>query len=425
MLDIKWIRDNPEEFDRLIATRGLNPLSSHILELDEKKRQDTTLIQQLQHARKEISKKLAETKDKASKEFEQIRRDAEDIKEKLEELEKSSVGDDVLQKIMDNLPNIPASDVPYGVDEAGNIEIRKHGAPEEFSNPKQHFVLGENLDMMEFTQTAKISGSRFVTLKSDLAKLERAIASFMLDIHTREFGFMEISPPLLVKDQAMYGTGQLPKLADESFNTTNGYRLIPTSEVSLTNMVSDMIIAREKLPIRFTAYTPCFRSEAGAAGRDTRGMIRLHQFNKVELVSITTPEESEQEHEYITNAAETILKRLDLPYRVMLLCSGDMGFSAKKTYDLEVWLPGQNKYREISSCSNCGDFQARRMKSRYKEFGQTNTTFVHTLNGSALAVGRTLIAILENYQNEDGSITIPDALVNYMGGIEKIDAIRE
>lgn len=425
MLDIKWIRENQDEFDRLMATRGIEPMSAHILDLDEKKRQATTLIQQLQHARKEISKKLGENSDKNGKEFDQLKKDAQDIKEKLEELEKSVGHEDDLQKIMESLPNMPASEVPYGVDETGNLEIRKHGNPREIFNPRQHFELGENLDMMDFAQTAKISGSRFVTLKSDLARLERAIANFMLDIHTREFDFMEVSPPMLVKDRAMYGTGQLPKLAEESFVTTNEYRLIPTSEVSLTNMVSDMIISREKLPLRYTAYTPCFRSEAGAAGKDTRGMIRLHQFNKVELVSITTPEESDNEHEYITNAAETILKRLELPYRVMLLCSGDMGFSAKKTYDLEVWLPGQNKYREISSCSNCGDFQARRMKSRYKEFGQNNTTFVHTLNGSGLAVGRTLIAVLENYQNEDGSITIPSALVSYMGGIEKIDAIKQ
>jgi seryl-tRNA synthetase len=425
MLDIKWIRENSAEFDRLIAKRGIKPLSSHILELDENKRQTITLIQQLQHARKEKSKNLSFIRDKNSKEFEQAKKDADDIKEKLEELEKKSSDNDELQKILDVIPNLPASDVPYGVDESGNVEIRKHGEIKKFANPKQHFEIGESLEMIDFTQTAKISGSRFVTLKSDLARLERALANFMLDTHTKEFGFMEVSPPLLVKSDAMYGTGQLPKLAEESFVTTNDYRLIPTSEVSLTNLVSDMIIAREKLPMRFTAYTPCFRSEAGAAGKDTRGMIRLHQFNKVELVSITTPDESEQEHEYITNAAETILKRLDIPYRVMLLCSGDMGFSAKKTYDIEVWLPGQNKYREISSCSNCGDFQARRMKARYKEFNQTNTTFVHTLNGSALAVGRTLIAVLENYQNEDGSITVPSCLVDYMGGIEKIDAIKD
>lgn len=425
MLDIKWIRENPEEFDKLIAKRGINSLSSHILQLDENKRQTITLIQQLQQARNEKSKNLSTIKDKNSKEFFDAKKDAEDIKEKLEELEKTSNHDNELQKILDNLPNLPSNDVPYGVDETGNKEIRKFGKIKSISNPKQHFEIGESLEMMDFTQTAKISGSRFVTLKSNLAKLERAIANFMLDTHTNEYGFLEVSPPLLVRSDAMYGTGQLPKLAEDSFLTTNDYRLIPTSEVSLTNLVSDMIIAREKLPMRFTAYTPCFRSEAGSAGKDTRGMIRLHQFNKVELVSITTPDESEQEHEYITNAAETILQKLDIPYRVMLLCSGDMGFSAKKTYDIEVWLPGQNKFREISSCSNCGDFQARRMKARYKEFNQNNTNFVHTLNGSALAVGRTLVAILENYQNEDGSISVPSCLVEYMGGIEKIDAVKE
>jgi seryl-tRNA synthetase len=271
--------------------------------------------------------------------------------------------------------------------------------------------------MMDFEQTAKISGSRFVTLKGALARLERAIISFMLDTHTEEFQFEEMSPPALVRPEAMYNTGQLPKLAEDSYVTEDGkFRLIPTGEVPLTNMVADSILKREELPIRYVAYTECFRSEAGSAGKDTRGMIRNHQFGKVELVTITVPEESEFEHERMLNAAEEILKRLELPYRVMLLCSGDMGFSAQKTFDLEVWLPGQKKYREISSISNCGDFQARRMKARYKEFGATNTTFVHTLNGSGLAVGRTIVAILENYQNADGSITIPEALRPYMGG---------
>lgn len=425
MLDIKWIRENPEEFDKLIAKRGMAALSSRILELDENKRQLTTVIQQLQHSRNEKSKALGFIKDKSSREFESAKKDSEDIKSKLEELEKKLSSDGELQDLMDNLPNLPASEVPFGKDENDNVEIRKFSEPKIIKNAKQHFDLGEDLEMMDFTQTAKISGSRFVTLKSSLAKLERALANFMLDTHTNEFGFQEISPPYLVRNEAMYGVGQLPKFEDESFYTTSKHRLIPTSEVSLVSLVSDMILPREKLPMRFTAYTPCFRSEAGAAGRDTRGMIRLHQFSKVELVSIAAPEEAEKEHELITNAAETILQKLGLPYRVMLLCTGDMGFAAKKTYDLEVWLPGQNKYREISSCSNCGDFQARRMKSRYKEFGQTNTTFVHTLNGSALAVGRTLVAVLENYQNEDGSINIPDALISYMGGIKKIEAVKE
>lgn len=423
MLDIKWIRENPEQLDKLLAKRGVKPISAEILRLDENKRQLLTLIQQLQHARNEKSRSLGFIKDKTTKEFEKAVKDAEDINDKLDELSSKLSTETALSDILDNLPNLPSSDVPYGTDETGNKVIRSWGEIKSFTNPKQHFELGEDLGMMDFTQTAKISGSRFVTLKSDLAKLERALANFMLDVHTREFDFLEVSPPLLVKDEAMYGSGQLPKFSDESFQTTGGHRLIPTAEVSLVNLVSDSIILREKLPYRLVAYTPCFRSEAGSAGKDTRGMIRLHQFNKVELVSICSPDESEAEHEYITNAAETILQKLELPYRVMVLCTGDMGFSAKKTYDLEVWLPSQNKYREISSCSNCGDFQARRMKARYKEFGSNETTFAHTLNGSGLAVGRTLVAVLENYQNEDGSITVPSCLVNYMGGVEKINAL--
>jgi seryl-tRNA synthetase len=302
-----------------------------------------------------------------------------------------------------------------------NKLVRTHGEQTKIPSAKQHFEIGEHLGMMDFVQTAKISGSRFVTLKADLARLERALINFMIDIHTKEFEFQELSPPYLVRPQAMYNVGQLPKFQYDSFETTTDYRLIPTGEVPLTNMVADSILAREILPTRYVAYTPCFRSEAGSAGRDVRGMIRMHQFSKVELVTITTPDESENEHEFMLNAAEEVLRRLDLSYRVMLLCSGDTGFQSKKTYDLEVWLPGQHQYREISSCSNCGDFQARRMKARYKEFGRTDTTFVHTLNGSALAIGRTIIAILENYQNSDGSITIPDALISYMGGIDRIE----
>lgn len=420
MLDIKWIRENPAEFDKAMVSRGSKPVSAEILALDQDKRELTTLIQQLQHARREKAKSLGFVKDKTSKEFERVKKDAEDINDKIEELT-AKLNDAELNNILDSLPNIPAPEVPEGRDEKNNVEIRKHGVIKQILNPKQHFELGENLAMIDFVQTAKISGSRFVTLKSHIARLERALMNFMLDIHTKEFGFTEISPPLLVKDEAMYGVGQLPKFADDSFYTTTGYRLIPTSEVSLTNMVADTIIPREQLPMRLTAYTPCFRSEAGSAGRDTRGMIRLHQFSKVELVSITAPEESEEEHEYITHAAETILKRLELPYRVMLLCKGDMGFSSKKTYDFEVWLPGQNKYREISSCSNCGDFQARRMKARFKEFGSNQTKFAHTLNGSGLAIGRTIVAILENYQNEDGSISVPKALIPYMDGLTKIE----
>jgi len=420
MLDIKWIRENPKEFDKQMKARGIDPIANEILRLDEEKRQLTTLVQQLQHARKEKSKTLGYVKDKNSREFEQAKKDADDINDKLEELTNKAGRNYKLNEILDTLPNIAANDVPVGKDEHSNVEIRKYGTIRSIKNPKHHFELGENLEMMDFIQTVKISGSRFVTLKSDLAKLERALINFMIDVHTKEFGFLEISPPYLVKEEAMYGVGQLPKFAEDSFLTTTGHRLIPTSEVSLVNLVADKIIPKEQLPMRFVAYTQCFRSEAGSAGKDTRGMIRMHQFGKVELVSISTVDESTEEHEYITNAAETILQKLELPYRVMLLCTGDMGHSAKKTYDLEVWLPAQNKYREISSCSICGDYQSRRIKARYREFGSNSTIYAHTLNGSGLPIGRTIVAILENYQNEDGSINIPKALVNYMNGQEKI-----
>ncbi len=416
MLDIKWIRENQAEFDRLLEKRGSDKLSDKIVKLDHDRRQAITLIQQLQQSRKEKSRLMSLIKDKNSAEFHESRRDAEHINEKLQELSNNITIFDELDRILENLPNLPHHSVPNGLDEESNVLIKTHGEPITIENAKEHFDIGESLGMMDFVQTAKISGSRFVTLTSDLAKLERALISFMLDIHTKQFGFTEVSPPYLVKPVAMYNTGQLPKLAEDSFVTTSDYRLIPTAEVSLTNMVADSIIAREKLPIRMTAYTPCFRSEAGSHGRDTRGMFRVHQFSKVELVSITAQDESEEEHEFMLHAAEEILKKLGLPYRVMLLCAGDMGFSARKTYDIEVWLPGQKRYREISSCSNCGDFQARRMKARYKEIGAHDTTFVHTLNASGLAVGRTIVAILENYQNSDGSVTIPDALVSYMGG---------
>ena len=417
MLDIKWIRENEQEFSNLLQKRGIKLDSSIIVELDEEKRQLTTLVQQFQQAKNIKTKRLGSFKGVATKESGEIKRDVEHINEKLAELSAKMDQSDKLQKIMDNLPNLPAEDVPYGTDESMNKLIRIFKEPNLIENAKEHFELGTDLGMMDFEQTAKISGSRFVTLKGGLARLERAIISFMLDTHTEEFQFEEMSPPALVRPEAMYNTGQLPKLAEDSYVTEDGkFRLIPTGEVPLTNMVADLILKREELPIRYVAYTECFRSEAGSAGRDTRGMIRNHQFGKVELVTITVPEESEFEHERMLNAAEEILKRLELPYRVMLLCSGDMGFQAKKTFDLEVWLPGQKKYREISSISNCGDFQARRMKARYKEFGAINTTFVHTLNGSGLAVGRTIVAILENYQNTDGSITIPEVLRPYMGG---------
>lgn len=421
MLNLKWIRENSQEFDKLLMKRGIQPKSSEIIKLDEERRQLLTLIQQFQTSKNAKSKLLGSIKNKTSKEFEELKRDVNHINEKLNELTKTLEKKTRLQEILDSLPNLLEDSVPYGIDESMNKLIRTIGTPNKNPSAKQHFIIGEELDMMDFAQTAKISGSRFVTLKGDLAKLERALINFMLDIHTKEFGFEELSIPYLVRPHAMYNVGQLPKFAEDSFAIGESYRLIPTSEVSLTNMVADTILQKESLPIRYTAFSPCFRSEAGSAGKDTAGMIRMHQFSKVELVSITSPEESSQEHEYMLNCAEEILKRLELPYRVMLLCSGDTGFASKKTYDIEVWMPGQNKYREISSCSNCGDFQSRRMKARYKEHNNQDSTFVHTLNGSGLPIGRTIIAILENYQNEDGSITVPNKLVNYMGGITKIE----
>ncbi len=325
-----------------------------------------------------------------------------------------------LDGILSALPNLPAADVPDGKDEKDNKEIRKSGEPKRINSAKQHFELGEALGLMDFDTAAKLSGARFTLLKGPFARLERALGNFMLDIHTSEFGYTEISPPLMVRDEIMYGTAQLPKFAEDQFKTTTGLWLIPTSEVPLTNIVNGDIVEREKLPFRFVAKTPCFRAEAGAAGKDTRGMLRQHQFYKVEMVSITTPDQSEAEHERMTECAETILKKLELPFRTVMLCTGDMGFAARKTYDIEVWMPGQNMYREISSCSNCGDFQARRMNARCRTAGEKNTEFMHTLNGSGVAVGRCLIAIIENYQQPDGSVIIPTALQPYMGGLKQI-----
>ncbi len=419
MHDIKWIRENTSEFDVALKKRGIESISEQIISLDESKRQLITLIQKLQHARKEKAALIAKHGNINNPELKVLKRDAGHIKDKLTELESKLNSEVELEKLLSSMPNIPSISVPVGKDENANIEVRKWGEVPKFNFAvKAHYELGEKLQMMDFEQTAKISGSRFVTLKAGLAKMERALANFMLDVHTNNFGYMEVSPPLLVRDDAMFGAGQLPKFAEDSFVTTDGHRLIPTAEVSLVNLVADSVIEAEKLPLRFAAFTPCFRSEAGAAGKDTRGMIRQHQFSKVELVSITTPDLSEDEHERMTGVAEEILKLLELPYRVMLLCTGDMGFTAQKTYDLEVWLPSQNKYREISSCSNCGDFQARRLKARYINNSTREKNLVHTLNGSALAVGRTIVAILENYQQADGAIRIPKVLVPYMGGIE-------
>jgi seryl-tRNA synthetase len=419
MLDIKWIRENPEKLDDALFKRNLPTMSKKILELDLQKRNLTASLQELQHQRKHKSKLLS-TVDKNSAEFEAIKQEVELINDKLNNISTQLDLENELENILNSLPNFPFEEVPIGKDESFNKEIKSYGIIPDIKNPKEHFELGEALGLMEFEQTVKMSGSRFVSLIGDLAKLERALTWFMIDCHVKEFGYTEISPPYLVKNHAMYNVGQLPKFAEDSFLTTNEYRLIPTAEVSLTNFVADTIVPREKLPMRLTAYTPCFRSEAGSAGRDTKGMIRVHQFGKVEMVSICAQEESADEHEDMLAAAENILQKLELPYRVMLLSSGDMGFSSHKTYDLEVWLPGQKKYREISSVSNCGAFQARRMKARYKEFGANETKLVHTLNGSGLAVGRTIVAILENYQNQDGSINLPKALVPYMGGVSKI-----
>ena len=416
MHDLADIRALPEKFDQALARRGLSAMSSEILSRDKAHRAAQTDYEHALARRNEISRQIGEAKARGQ-DVSAIMAEMAALKEKLPELEAKSQHESAeLHKILEILPNIPDDSVPDGKDETGNIEIRRHGKPPAINQAKDHIALGEGLGMMDFENAAKLSGARFVVLCKDLARLERALASLMLDTHTTEFGYVEHNVPLLVRDQAMYGTGQLPKFAEDLFHTDNGFYLIPTAEVSLTNLVADQILPEEALPMRLTAWTPCFRSEAGAAGRDTRGMIRQHQFSKVELVSITHPDQSQAEHERMTEAAETILKKLELPFRTMALCTGDMGFSAKKTYDIEVWLPGQNTYREISSCSNCGSFQARRMKARFRDNVSGSNRFVHSLNGSGLAVGRTLIAVLENYQQPDGSIAIPKVLQPYLGG---------
>ncbi len=508
VLDLKLIRDNPEGFDEALKKRGLDskgldefgldaalhkiaaeimqkqgvgPTTSAILAYDAERRLTIGALQEAQSRRNQISKEVGKAKAaKREDEAQTLMAEVGALKDAIatgEAREKELSAK--LDEILSGTPNLPAEDVPVG-DESANTEIRRWREKPNFAfPPKQHFELGEALGMMDFETAAKLSGSRFVVLKGGLARMERALAAFMLDLHTslpvkttdRKIeigGYQEVSPPLLVRDRAAFGTGQLPKFEDDlfkiewldvdelqrhlerlgvnheyegvrrdflnSFNTFIAEKareyaerklyLIPTAEVPLTNVVASDILSEDSMPLRYTAHTPCFRSEAGSAGRDTRGMIRLHQFSKVELVSITTPDQSEAEHERMTACAEEVLKRLGLAYRVMVLATGDLGFSARKTYDLEVWLPGQNAYREISSCSNCGDFQARRMNARYRPEGAKDLRFVHTLNGSALAVGRTLVAILENYQQEDGSIRIPDVLVPYMGGLDVIKVAR-
>ncbi|WP_038036465.1 serine--tRNA ligase [Thermopetrobacter sp. TC1] len=423
MFDIRWIREHPEEFDRGMARRGLAPQSEKLIALDEERRKSLTELQELQNRRNALSKEIGKAMAAGEKDrAEALKAEVAAMKQRLQELEEAAREKEAeLRAALAALPNIPLDEVPDGEDESSNVEVRREGEPPRFDfEPKQHFELGEALGMMDFETAAKIAGSRFVILKGPLARLERALAQFMLDVQTGEHGYEEVNPPLLVRDEAVFGTGQLPKFEEDLFRTTDGRWLIPTAEVPLTNLVREQIVPQAKLPMRVCALTPCFRSEAGAAGRDTRGMIRQHQFEKVELVSITTPEEGRAELDRKLACAEEILKRLGLPYRVVLLCAGDMGFSASITFDLEVWLPGQNAYREISSVSLCGDFQARRMNARYRPEGEKKPRFVHTLNGSGLAVGRTLIAVMENYQNADGSITIPEALHPYMGGLERI-----
>ncbi len=421
MYDIKWIRENPDAFDAALGRRGLHAEAGAVLALDEQHRAAIKEMQELQARRNELSKAVGAAKQKGE-DAADLMAEVAGLKDRLQALEddQRAVGDG-LDAMLSGFPNVPADDVPDGADESANLELRQHGEKPKFDfKPKQHFEIGEAMGLMDFEVAAKLSGARFVVLSGALARLERALAAFMLDIHTDEFGYTEVSPPILVRDAALYGTGQLPKFAEDLYQTGDGYWLIPTAEVPLTNLARESVLEEKQLPMRFTALTPCFRAEAGAAGKDTRGMLRQHQFSKVEMVSLTAPEQSEEEHERMTACAEEILKRLGVHYRVVVLCTGDMGFSARKTHDIEAWLPGQDTYREISSCSNCGDFQARRMKARFKRGGQKGTEPVHTLNGSGLAVGRTLIAVLENYQRADGSVEIPDALRSYMGGLDVI-----
>jgi seryl-tRNA synthetase len=424
MHDIRALRETPELYQKGWDAKGLSgaELVAQALELDARLRAAQTALQAAQAERNEASKKIGQAKAaKDEAEASRLMAHVETLKATLESeaaVERETA--EALRELLAGLPNIPAADVPAGADEAANVEVRRWGEPFAIREPKDHVDIGEALGLLDFEAATRMSGARFTVLKGELARLERAIGQFMLDYQTEENGYLEVAPPLLVNDAAAYGTDKLPKFAEDLFQTTDGRWLIPTAEVPLTSLVMGQIVAEEELPLRFTALTPCFRSEAGASGRDTRGMIRQHQFNKVELVSITAPEQSEAEHERMVACAEGVLKRLELPFRTMLLCTGDMGFGAKKTFDLEVWLPSQGKYREISSCSNCGDFQARRMDARAKKAGEKGTRFVHTLNGSGLAVGRTLVAIMENYQDEGGRISIPQALHRYLPGLTHI-----
>ena len=432
MYDPKWIRDNAAAFDEGRRKRGLAPLADTILKLDERRRAAIVAAQASQERRNAAAKEIGaamKAGDKARAEA--MKAEVAALKldsPMLEAEEKQTIG--ALDAALAELPNLPLASVPEGRDENDNVLLREIGTKPSFAfKPKEHFEIGEALGLMDFETAAKLSGARFVVNKGPLARLERALAQFMLDLHTETHGYTEVNPPILVRDEAMFGTAQLPKFRDDQFLATrqgdlDGARdlwLIPTAEVPLTNLVRDTILDEAILPLRFTASTPCFRAEAGAAGRDTRGMIRQHQFTKVELVSITTPEQSEAEHARMLGCAEAVLARLALPYRVMTLCAGDMGFASQKTYDIEVWLPGQDRYREISSCSVCGEFQARRMNARVRAAGAKSPRFVHTLNGSGVAVGRALVAVLENYQEADGAVRVPEVLKPYMGGITRIE----
>jgi len=435
MHDIKAIRDNPEAFDKALGRRGLAGLSSSLIARDEKRRVAIQASEQAQARRNAASKEIGEAKKaKDNARADALMVEVGELKTRLPQLEAEvKQAEDELKKELAQIPNLPLDEVPEGADEHGNVEHHHYGAKRNYAfKPKEHVELGENLKFVDFEAAARMSGARFVVLKKGLARLERAIGQFMLDLHTGEHGYTEVNPPLLVRDDAMFGTAQLPKFRDDQFAAGSldaegqGYWLIPTAEVPLTNLVRESILDEKELPLRLTALTPCFRAEAGAAGRDTRGMIRQHQFTKVELVSITTPEESKNEHERMLSCAEEVLKKLDLHYRVMTLCTGDMGFASQKTYDIEVWMPGQGEggmYREISSCSVCGDFQARRMDARSRG-PDGKPRFVHTLNGSGTAVGRALIAVMETYQQEDGSIAVPDVLQPYMGGLKVIERDR-
>ena len=424
MHDIRAIRDNPAAYDKAWKAKGLPGQAAEILKLDSDVRDAQTFHQMAQTRRNDLSKRIGQAKSaNDDTTAQELMAEVEGCKAEIAtQSALETAAGSRLHALLSALPNLPAVDVPPGADETGNVEVRRWGASAANALTKDHVDLGGALGMMDFETAGRISGARFVVLKAGLARLERALGQFMLDMQTQEHGYTEVSPPLLVRDEAMFGTGQLPKFAEESFQTTDGRWLIPTSEVSLTNIVGRQITLEEALPLRMAALTPCFRSEAGASGRDTRGMIRQHQFQKVEMVSITKPDESEAEHERMVGCAEAVLKRLELPFRTMLLCAGDMGFSARKTYDLEVWLPSQQTWREISSCSNCGDFQARRMEARCKKVGEKGTRFVHTLNGSGLAVGRALVAVMETYQDDGGAISVPQALHPYMRGVTRIEA---